>query len=173
MHSKGIFVGTIRISSVLESQQVHVFWSGIDVVISDMPDGKYPKREIFLRPFSPKMFRQLSSSAEMMQGVTYTISGNKVGSYFHKHSGPPEGDSDLWPIKEFTVNAKFTRSHLTLEINGVTGKSENNSYDGDNSGLSPINFEVNFQVPRSEMVNFLQVPEGPNRYFEERVDGCE
>jgi len=171
-YSKGMYVGVMRISGVIASKEIHIFLSGIDAVISDTPNGEFPKKEIFLYPFSPDMFSRLSNSADMMGGVEYTISGNHIGAYVYSHSGPPEGERDRWRLKEFSVQVKYTRSQLTMKICGTTETSEKNSYHRDNSGLPPVEFDVEFQVPRQNMVEFLQIAEGPNKYFEERVDGC-
>lgn len=171
-YSKGVYAGIMRINGVTASKQIHIFLSGIDAVISDTPDGEYPKKEIFLYPFSPEMFSRLSNSEDMMRGVEYTISGNHIGSYVFSSIGPPEAVRDWWQVKEFSVKAKYTRSQLTMKISGMTGTGKKNAYYRDNSVFPPVEFDVEFHVPRENMVEFLQIAEGPNKYFEELVDGC-
>lgn len=171
MPSTGIFEGFIRIGAGIVSTGVKVFLSGIDAAVSKPDETSFAKERILLRPFSPEMLSCAPDAAKMKDGLAYTIKGNSIGGYLYGPLGHPgDGDYDHWPMSEFSVEAKFSASFLTVTIHAVTGPGTS-GIDATRT-YSPLQIEVQFRVPKADMVRFLQIPNGPDKYFKERVALC-
>jgi len=109
----------------------------------------------------------------MKEGFSYTIKGNKIGAYMYGPLGHPgDGEYDHWQLKEFLIEAKYTPSFLTVKVLGLTESGKSGMDQGRGGSLSPLNFEIEFRVPGSEMLKFLQIPSGPDKYFKKNLAAC-
>ncbi len=165
--TKGIFTGKMTVDETTVAEQVGIFISDNEITISDTACGEYPKREFFLYPFSRRMFSSYGDGINITKGIEYRVSGDAIGAYIYHHSFPPESERDNWRIKEFSIYVKYNHPQTTFQISGSTDAGMKNSHDKDDSGYAPVSFDIEFQVPRSEIAALLTDREYFGKFLDE------
>jgi hypothetical protein len=169
------YQGTIRINGAVECNLLDVFIGDYEIIVTGAEPQLSRRARLMLHPFDVQMFSRESNVAAMESGFFYSIRGTKVGAYVYGPLGnPADGENEYRPITEFTVRARFTRTDLTIEIDGKTeqgyGGSANST--GRQAPLHPWRFQVSFAVPREQMMSFLKIPQSTFKYFEARLNQC-
>ena len=170
MPSTRTFPGIFQINGQLITDSISVFLTAYEIVLGDAKKNMFAREKLCLHPVSPKMFSHIADVEKMRSGFFYSITGTDLGAFTYGPLGHPgDGEYDYRPINSFVVSGKFTSSELSVKFEGITlsgrsGISENMQ------PLEPWAFDIEFRVPRSEMVAFLQLQNA--EYFEERVGAC-
>jgi len=175
MSDSNEFEGCIQLNGKVQSNRVKVFTTGFEIVISDANGKGIHTKTLYLHPFNTHMLRS-AISADMKNGIYYSIMGTKVGAYNEGPLGHPgDGEYDSRPIKEFMVRSKYTSAALSIEIEGSTeaGTSGFSQYGPQyKNPLPPWKFHVLFRVPRAEMKSFFKFTDFNYPFFEKLLDEC-
>ena len=153
------FEGSIRFNDLPYANCVTVFAYGSGVHFGPGDRTGLFARKIGLYPIPATAL--IVEPERMRNGFFYSIQGTKVGGCSEGPLGHPgDGEFNVWPIREFSIAAKYTREGLELSASGRTGDGTSGS--GHAQPLEPWTFRVELRIPRDAVAKALSLP-GPER----------